>query len=282
MKNHVHLLLRTGRVPLSSLMRRLLTSYAQYFNRRHNRAGHLFQNRYKSFLCEEDPYLLELVRYIHLNPVRAGAAKDMSALEEFPWCGHGVIMGRKKLQWQDAPFVLSLFHENQATARRAYRAFVAKGIALGMRPDLTGGGLIRSAGGWVAVHDMRKSSRRFASDERILGGSTFVASVLKQAHEDYAKNTSAKMQGLDLKGLITVVCDHLSLSPVLLRSPAKQSLIARARAIIAHIAFDILRLRGVDIAQTLHLTPAAVSKLAAKGRTDPLASKIEKRLYDNL
>src|SRR5208337_3218193 len=109
MKNHVHLLLRTGSVSLSSLMRRLLTGYAQQFNRRHNRSGHVFQNRYKSFLCEEDRYLLELVRYIHLNPIRAGAANGMAQLEKLPWCGHGVIMGRAKREWQDSHSVVSLF-----------------------------------------------------------------------------------------------------------------------------------------------------------------------------
>jgi putative transposase len=280
MKNHVHLLLRSGRVALSSLMRRLLTGYAQQFNRRHNRSGHLFQNRYKSFLCEQDPYLLELVRYIHLNPIRSGAVKDMPALEEFPWCGHGVIMGRKKREWQDAAFVWSLFHEKQAIARRAYYAFVAKGIALGKRPDLIGGGLIRSAGGWVAVRDIRKSNKRHASDERILGSSAFVTSVLSQASEAYARKTVASMRGLDLEGLITVVCDYFGLNPVLLKSPAKQSPIARARAIISHIAFDTVRIRGVDIAQQLYLTPAAVSKLAVRGRVDPLAGTIEKMFYD--
>jgi REP element-mobilizing transposase RayT len=71
MANHVHLLLRTGLTPLSTVMSRLLTGYALSFNRRHRRHGQLFQNRYKSFLCEEDPYLKEFVRYIHLNPLRA-------------------------------------------------------------------------------------------------------------------------------------------------------------------------------------------------------------------
>jgi REP element-mobilizing transposase RayT len=69
MSNHVHLLLRTGRVPLSTVMRRLLTGYAVSFNRRYRRHGQLFQNRYKSILCQEDPYLRELVRYLHLNPL---------------------------------------------------------------------------------------------------------------------------------------------------------------------------------------------------------------------
>ncbi len=69
--NHFHLFLRTGQVPVATVMRRLLTGHAGYFNKRHRRSGHLFQNRYKSILCQEDTYLLELVRYIHLNPLRA-------------------------------------------------------------------------------------------------------------------------------------------------------------------------------------------------------------------
>lgn len=271
MKNHVHLLLRSGCVPLSWLMRRLLTGYAQQFNRRYNRSGHLFQNRYKSFLCEEDTYLLELVRYIHLNPIRAGAVKDIAELEKFPWSGHGVIMGKKKREWQDSSFVLSFFHEEQATARSLYYAFVEKGIALGKRPDLIGGGLVRSAGGWVAVHELRKSREVFASDERILGSSAFVASVLKHAHEEYERRTD-----IDLERLAAIVCDQLGMNPEMLKSPTKQISVARARAIISHVAFNTLRLRGVDIARQLYVSPAAVSKLAAKGRSDPAVGKIEK------
>ena len=94
--NHFHLLLRTGPVPLSKVMRRLMTGYAVTFNRRHRRAGHLFQNRYKSVICEEDPYLLELIRYIHLNPLRAGIVTDLKELDRYPWCGHSAILGRRK------------------------------------------------------------------------------------------------------------------------------------------------------------------------------------------
>jgi REP element-mobilizing transposase RayT len=86
--NHFHLLLRTGNVPITTIMRRLLTGYAVSFNRRHRRHGKLFQNRYKSILCQEDPYLLELVRYIHLNPLRAGIVEDLDGLDGFAHCGH--------------------------------------------------------------------------------------------------------------------------------------------------------------------------------------------------
>jgi putative transposase len=80
--NHFHLFLRTGTVPIATIMRRLLTGYAMYFNRRHRRYGHLFQNRYKSILCQEDPYFTELVRYIHLNPLRAKVVDGVVALDK--------------------------------------------------------------------------------------------------------------------------------------------------------------------------------------------------------
>jgi putative transposase len=89
--NHAHLLLSTGSVPISVLMSRLLTGYAVWFNKKYRRHGQLFQNRYKSILCQEDPYLKELVRYIHLNPLRAWLVEDMKALDKHPWCGHSVL-----------------------------------------------------------------------------------------------------------------------------------------------------------------------------------------------
>ncbi len=94
--NHFHLLIRTGTTPLSKVMRRLMTGYAVTFNRRHRRAGHLFQNRYKSVVCEEDPYLLELIRYIHLNPLRAGLVNDLKELDKYSWSGHSAILGSRK------------------------------------------------------------------------------------------------------------------------------------------------------------------------------------------
>ena len=75
-------------------MRRLMTGYAVTFNKRHKRSGHLFQNRYKSIVCEEDPYLLELIRYIHLNPLRAGLVNDLKQLDKYPWSGHSAVLGK--------------------------------------------------------------------------------------------------------------------------------------------------------------------------------------------
>jgi len=181
--NHFHLLLRTGTVPLSTLMRRLLTGYAVSHNLRHERSGHLFQNRCKSILCQEDRYLLELVRYIHLNPLRAKIASNLDQLETYPFCGHGVLLGRHSNEWQDRDYILSRFGKRVSSARRRYRQFVEKGVSLGQRADLMGGGLIRSAGGWSGVKELRREKAYAKGDERILGDGGFVEAVLAHAQE---------------------------------------------------------------------------------------------------
>ncbi len=119
--NHFHLLLITGLTPIATIMRRLLTGHAVYFNRRHRRWGHLFQNRYKSILCQEDSYLLELVRYIHLNPLRAKQVSDLKKLEHYPYCGHSVLLGHNANDWQSVDETLKLFGEKMSAARRRYR-----------------------------------------------------------------------------------------------------------------------------------------------------------------
>lgn len=275
--NHIHLLLRTGITPITTVMRRLLTGYAQQFNRRHDRHGYLFQNRYKSFLCETDPYLLELVRYIHLNPIRAGIIDTMEALDKYPKTGHAVIMGKIKHEWQDREYVLGLFGQQESLAKRAYRSFVKKGISLGYRPDLNGGGLIRSSGGWVPLKQMRQEGLRVASDERILGSSDFVVSVMKKAHEDYKKRLNAR--NLDLDAMITFIAQYCKVDETLIKSTVKQRNISQARAITAHIAIDRLRITGAEIARKLNLTPSTVSKLAARGRKDPSSPVIEAQLF---
>ena len=145
--NHAHLLVRTGTRPLPRSMRSLLTGYAGAFNRRHHRVGHLFQNRYKSIVVEAEPYLLELVRYLHLNPLRAKVVSDLRALDRYPWTGHSALVGTVPRPWQETATLLAQFGPTPARARHAYRAFVAAGIPQGRRPELQGGGLLRSLTG---------------------------------------------------------------------------------------------------------------------------------------
>ena len=149
--NHAHLLLRSGAQGLPLVMRRLLTGYAQAYNRRHRRIGHLFQNRYKSIVVEEDAYFRELVRYIHLNPLRAHLVPDLPRLDRYPWSGHAAVLGRGTRPWHDRGYVLACFGRTERAALRAYRAYLREGIPQGRRPELVGGGLVRSLGGWAEV-----------------------------------------------------------------------------------------------------------------------------------
>jgi len=139
--HHFHLLCKTQRSPLASSRRRLLTGYVVKLNRRHGRHGHLFQNRYKSILCQEEAYLQGLVRYIHLNLLRAGLVGNLEELNRSPWSGHSALMGITQREWQDTAYVLSCFGRR---TRGNYLQFVEEGIAWGRGPELVGGGLIRS------------------------------------------------------------------------------------------------------------------------------------------
>ena len=167
MSNHIHLLLRPRTTTLAALMRRLLTGYAVVFNRRHSRSGHLFQNRYKSIVCQEDSYLLELVRYIHLNPLRAGLVDSLEGLGSYVWSGHAVLMGNASLDGQQSDEILQMFAKKRQIARQKYRCFVADGVAMGKRNELVGGGLRRS-------RKLDGSEGYEAYDERILGSGDFV------------------------------------------------------------------------------------------------------------
>jgi hypothetical protein len=128
-------------------MRRLLTDYAQAYNRRQKRRDYLFQNRYKSIVCDEEVYFQELGRYIHLNPFRAGLVSNLKQLDRHPWAGHGVLLEKVKYSWQDADYVFSWFGRKAGQARRVYRRYVAEGTNQGHRPELVGGVLVRSLGG---------------------------------------------------------------------------------------------------------------------------------------
>ena len=268
MSNHVHLLLRTGMVPIASIMRRLLTGYALRFNRRRRRSGHLFQNRYKSILCEEDPYLKQLVAYIHLNPFRAGIVEDVATLKTYPFTGHSALMGKRLCPWQDTEYVLALFGRSVSEARKNLEEHVCKCSARGRCSALTGGGLIRSAGGWHAVKEAYREGIRITSDERILGSSDFVETTLKRAGEAYDRRMRIKSAGMDLSAVIAAVCGHVKITEKELGSTSKRLEIARARALVSYIATRELAISGSEVACRLKVDRSAVSRAARRVAND--------------
>ena len=264
--NHLHLLLRTGAAPIATVMRRLLTGYAVSFNRRHRRHGHLFQNRYKSILCQEDPYLLELVRYLHLNPLRARIVEGLKALDTYPYCGHSALMGKVEYGFQDVDYVLNLFAGEPTEARRLYREFVRKGIPEGRRHDLTGGGWVRSAGGWSALKSMRRCEDRMKGDERILGSGDFVESVLKSAQENFERRHMIRARGYDFEWLADRVAHICGLTPKELLAGGKQRRTVLARSMICYWGTRELGMSAVWISKKMNIAPSTASESVTRGQ----------------
>jgi hypothetical protein len=246
-------------------MRRLLTGYAVGYNLRHHRCGHLFQNRYKSILCEEDPYLLELVRYIHLNPLRAGLVRDYEDLGRYPYEGHSVILGHGRREWQDADYVLGLFAEKRGTARRRYLQFVREGIEQGARPDLIGGGLLRSQGGWTGVKALRAAGTYQKGDERILGSGDFVTQVLVGAQEKLERKYRLAAAGYNLDRLIQRVAELLGLTALEVMGPGKARQRVEARSLLCYWANRELGIGQSWLAQRLAINQPAVSNAVRRG-----------------
>jgi len=264
--NHFHLLLQTGPVTISTVMRRLLTGYSLWYNRRYRRHGHVFQNRYKSILCQEDSYLLELVRYIHLNPMRAGVVKSLDELNNYAYSGHSVILGKEKREWQNIQVVLAMFGEHTGAARRAYKTFVEKGISEEKRYDLTGGGLLRSAGGWEGVKTLREQKAYQRHDERILGNGEFVAKVLASAEEEMEKRYALKAKGMNLDKIAVRVSEVLGIKPEEVWAKGKYQRIVDARSLLCYWAARELGMSMSTLAKRFSLSIPSVSVSVRRGK----------------
>jgi len=266
MSNHAHFLFRTGAVELSTLMRRLLTGYAVSFNRRHKRHGQLFQNRYKSIICQEDIYFKELVRYIHLNPFRARMITDISELNGYKYSGHSVLMGMKKNQWQDTKYVLSYFDKRIGEARKHYLNYLTEGINQGRRPELVGGGLIRSLGGWAEVRKLRlRGQDRIKGDERILGESDFVMEILSEADEKFNREYELKSMGYDLEKLEKKVTKIYQIDSEELYSKGRHRIRSEARSLLFYWAVRELGINGTLLAKRFGMSQPGVVYAVNRG-----------------
>ncbi len=262
MPNHFHLVVRSAKESLPFSMRRLLTGYVVNFNRRHRRLGHLFQNRYKSIICEDDPYLLELTRYVHLNPVRAGIVEDLEGLSKYPWAGHSAILGEVKRPWQDTEAILSYFGRKRGEAAVRYEEFVRQGLGQGRRPELVGGGLIRSAGGWSEVLSMRRRGQRMVSDGRVLGSEGFVEGLLEEAERRHRETLRLRAKGVDLEALAARIARGEGVELSLIRSGSRMRQAVHARRLFCQLAVKGMGYSGAEVARYLGVTTSSVIRLA--------------------
>jgi len=260
---HFHLLVRSGNQSLSQSMRQLLTGYVVNFNRRHKRYGHLFQNRYKSILCEEDPYLLELTRYIHLNPLRARVVKDLRELRVYPWAGHSAIMGKQERGWQDVGAVLGYFGRRKKGAMVAYEKYVREGMEKGRRPELVGGGLIRSMGGWSEVLSLRRRGEKTVSDERILGSGEFIEQLLSEAEEKAKETLGWRGRVPSLQTLLSKVSKRDGVEEKKVRGGDRRGSVVGVRKLFCQIAVRRLGYSGAAVARFLGVTTSLVNLYAS-------------------
>ena len=232
MSNHIHLVVETANISLSKIIQHLAFRYARYFNRKEARIGHLFQGRFKSILVEAEHYLSELVRYVHLNPVRAGIVK---LPEDYFWSSHKTYLGLDKIGWIAEEWVLRKFHHEKQPARLLYKEFIQRGIS-----------------------EKARSEFRLGNNEHsILGSESFVKDMLAEAHQD--KNVKF---ACTVEELVSAVSQVLGVSPVVLTMPGKQRTSSIARGITAYIAKTATNLTLKELATFFGRDLSTVSALA--------------------
>ena len=241
MSNHLHLAIQVGEVPLSRIMQNIGFRYTRWINWRRHSSGHLFQGRFKAVLVDADSYLMELTRYIHLNPVRAGI---VGAPEDYPWSGHRAYLSRETIPWLTTDWVLAQFGNSVARARREYGKFVDRGKEDGHRQEFHSGA---------------------SNDSRILGDDTFIDKVLVQANERPQRH-------ICLEDIIASVCRKYAMEEKELAIPGKYRQYSEARGMAAWLILEtgfgtiseLAKLTGRD-ATTLS---AVAKNLRAKAKTD--------------
>ena len=207
MGNHVHLVLQVSDESLSKIMQNLAFRYTRWINKQQQRTGHLFQGRYQAILVDAQSYLIELVRYIHLNPVRAGWVKDP---RDYLWSGHRAYLGEETIPWLTTEWVLGQFSQRTTRARQSYRRFIQKGLGEGYREEF----------------------HRGAEDARVLGDDEF----LERA---YRQEAAKALKPPTLTRVIRAVCKDYGFKPSDLSIGTRQRGPAEARAVIGLLAVEL-------------------------------------------
>lgn len=231
MTNHVHLAVQVGEVPLSKIMQNISFRYTRWINWRKNRTGHLFQGRHKAYLVDADEYLLQLVRYIHLNPVRVGLAKLPG---DYRWSSHRAYIGEEVLPWLTTDWISGQFAPTSGKARQGFAAFVADGMAEGHRPEFHGKGM---------------------TDSRCIGEDRFVEQALMRADTHSVRRYS-------VQELIAAVCEVYGVGEERIRSSGMLS--AEMRGVAAHVALELPGCDLVSLAHEVGRDPSSLSSAARR------------------
>jgi len=201
--------------------------------------------------------------------------ENFSALATYPYSGNSVILGKRKNLWQDVNYILALFGKRVGVARKRYEEYLEEGVGLGKRPDLIGGGLIRSMGGWSEVKRMRIGKVRFKGDERILGDSEFVMEVLKESEESFERKYELRTQGYDIERVACRVASLFEIAPEDIYSPGKYKDRVKARSVLCYWAVRELGETEIGLSRKLGITQSAVSVAVKRGEKLTKELKLE-------
>jgi len=235
MSNHVHLLLETGAQPLSRTLQTLQFTYSQYYNRRYDKTGHVFQGRYQAILCDREAYLLELVRYLHLNPARIRTPLNPWT---YRWSSHAAYLGRGGAVKVTTAPVLEFFHRQRGPARQAYRKFMLDGLAHGHQAQF-----------YETV------------DQRFLGDERFIAEADRRTAA--SREVSIRPPRVAFGTLLTAVAHAYALPPRALLAAGRQRALVPARALLVYLARAWSQLTVRELARRLQRDPAMISRLTA-------------------
>jgi len=226
MSNHYHVLVRPGEGRLSRLFRQHNTAYATYFNRRHERRGYLYQDRFKSVASQETRFFRELVGYIHLNPVRAGLVSSLDELDHFPWCSHAVVTGSRACTWLSRDEVLQRFGHSRREALQAYRNF--------LREKFDGGSeTLEGQVGAGALLPRQGKVSEASADDRVMGDAEFVAGALRRERQRVSQCVRFRRDGWTIERIEQRISATCGIPVGEIRSRSKARLPSLARGLVA-------------------------------------------------
>jgi putative transposase len=200
----------------------------------------------------------------------------LKELNRSPWSGHTALTGRIKRPWQDTTYVLSYFGENPRKGRSNYLSYVRKGAGLGRRPELVGGGLVRSLGGWSEVMGFRKRGEKQNTDQRILGDSDFVREIVSDLEDLIKKRLRLSCQRKDIAMLAEEVCKKYDVCSGELQSGGRRQVVVKARGVMSWIAVRELGYFEAAVARYLDVTTSCIHRSISSGKKPDIGDLIEK------
>ena len=257
MDNHYHLVLRLSDRELWELMKPLNMHYAHYHRKKNGRRGPLFMDRFKSIATQDQNYVEELVRYVHLNPVRAGICKNLKGLEKYPWCGHRALMGREVRTFQDTQTVLKRFGRTSQDARVKYIEFLMKGLKIDFEDD-------------KLIDLVRKSNSGEEGGRKVtcwlIGDRDFVEQAVASAKANHLRISRFEREGGSIENIVAKICRKFGITPELLKERHRGDAASDARKALAYIAAKKFRAPLMVIADYLGVGRTAASAMSRSGR----------------